>query len=317
MHSTTHPPHENTNSSNRETKSKLHITFFAGAIRRHHQLHLSNTKPEPRGILKNKRNSPRREIHQTPIHHYQLPSHQSLPLQITTETPNSPPLPNQPHHRGSKSRQPRNHHTTAFKHHSPQSPPSKAVAPPSLEETLAAAPFISSRPRHGKVAVTGQARWLDTRLTVARRTVKTVSEDEDQAAITALREWIQGYCGQNSDLAQDIRTRNAVNDLRARLMACDLERRIWHESCTANVLTEQEAMGFSVEAVESERYGIARGEDQLDEVDIGGWAEVSRPTFVSHNLTLEGKATAGELRNLWRVNEEMLVQTGEKLQKEA
>ncbi|GAB2225782.1 hypothetical protein Droror1_Dr00021548, partial [Drosera rotundifolia] len=110
---------------------------------------------------------------------------------------------------------------------------------------------------------------------------------QDQAVITALRERIQGYCGQNSDLAQDIRTRNALNDLRARLMAFDLERRMQHESCTADVLKEEEAEGFSDEAVESERYGIARGEDQLDEVDIGGSTEAFRPTFVSHNLTPE------------------------------
>ncbi|GAB2230829.1 hypothetical protein Droror1_Dr00015123, partial [Drosera rotundifolia] len=92
---------------------------------------------------------------------------------------------------------------------------------------------------------------------------------QDQVAITALREQIQGYCDQNSDLAQDIRTHNAVNDLRVKLMAYDLERRILHESCTADVVTEEEDEGFSNEAVESERYGIARGEDQLDEVDIG------------------------------------------------
>ncbi|GAB2232934.1 hypothetical protein Droror1_Dr00012003 [Drosera rotundifolia] len=69
------------------------------------------------------------------------------------------------------------------------------------------------------------------------------------------------------------------------LMAYDLERRLRHKSCTANVLTEEEAEGFSDKAVEPERYGIARGEDQLDEVDIGGSTEASRPTFVSHNLT--------------------------------
>ncbi|GAB2253909.1 hypothetical protein Droror1_Dr00021718 [Drosera rotundifolia] len=126
---------------------------------------------------------------------------------------------------------------------------------------------------------------------------------QDQAAITALRKRIQGYCCQNSNLAQDIRTRNAVNDLWARLMAYNLEQRMWHESCTANVLTEEEAEGFSEEAVKSERYGIARGEDQLDEVDIRGSAEASRPTFVSHNLTPEaGRNRSSSAReDAWRL----------------
>ncbi|GAB2209318.1 hypothetical protein Droror1_Dr00026528 [Drosera rotundifolia] len=47
-----------------------------------------------------------------------------------------------------------------------------------------------------------------------------------EAAITALRERLQNYCGRDSDLAQDIRTRNAVSSLWTRLMAFELERRM-------------------------------------------------------------------------------------------
>ncbi|GAB2223183.1 hypothetical protein Droror1_Dr00017321, partial [Drosera rotundifolia] len=106
-----------------------------------------------------------------------------------------------------------------------------------------------------------------------------------QAAITALRKRIKGYCGRDSDLAQDLKTRNAMNNLRARLMAYDLERRVRHESFTADILTEEEPKDFRSDMADTEQDKIARGEDQLDEVDIGGSAETSRPTFVSHNLT--------------------------------
>ncbi|GAB2209783.1 hypothetical protein Droror1_Dr00027008, partial [Drosera rotundifolia] len=105
-----------------------------------------------------------------------------------------------------------------------------------------------------------------------------------EAAITTLCERLQDYCGRDSDLAQDLRTRNAVNCLQVRLMAFDLERRMRYESCTAGVLTEEEANDFGGDMVDTERYGIARGEDLLDEVDIGELAGTPRSSFISHNL---------------------------------
>ncbi|GAB2220676.1 hypothetical protein Droror1_Dr00008341, partial [Drosera rotundifolia] len=70
-------------------------------------------------------------------------------------------------------------------------------------------------------------------------------------------------------------------------MAFDLERRIRYESCTVNVLTEEKAEGFRNDVADAERYGIAWGEDQLDEVDIGESAGTPRLTFISHNLAPE------------------------------
>ncbi|GAB2217445.1 hypothetical protein Droror1_Dr00000636, partial [Drosera rotundifolia] len=108
-----------------------------------------------------------------------------------------------------------------------------------------------------------------------------------KAIVTALRERMQGYCGRDSDLVQDRRTRNTVNSLQARLMAFDLERRMRYESCTADVLTKEEAKDFRSDVADAERYGIAWSEDQLDEVDIRELAETPRTTFISHNLAPE------------------------------
>ncbi|GAB2238996.1 hypothetical protein Droror1_Dr00024909 [Drosera rotundifolia] len=80
-----------------------------------------------------------------------------------------------------------------------------------------------------------------------------------EVAVTALRKRLQNYCGRNSDLAQDLRTQNTISSLRARILAFDLERRMRYESCTADILTEEEAKDFRSDIVDTERYGIAQG----------------------------------------------------------
>ncbi|GAB2216807.1 hypothetical protein Droror1_Dr00024587, partial [Drosera rotundifolia] len=60
-----------------------------------------------------------------------------------------------------------------------------------------------------------------------------------------------------------------------------------YESCTVAVLTEEEDKDYGGDVVDTERYEIARGEDPLDELDIGEWVETPRPTFISHNLAPE------------------------------
>ncbi|GAB2238942.1 hypothetical protein Droror1_Dr00024855 [Drosera rotundifolia] len=89
---------------------------------------------------------------------------------------------------------------------------------------------------------------------------------KDKADVTTLRNRLKSYYGRNSDLAREFKTRDAVNTLRARLLAFDLEHRVRHESCTADVLLEEEAKDLRSDVVEAERFRIARGEDQLDEV---------------------------------------------------
>ncbi|GAB2211987.1 hypothetical protein Droror1_Dr00025327 [Drosera rotundifolia] len=57
-----------------------------------------------------------------------------------------------------------------------------------------------------------------------------------------------------------------------------------YKSCTADVLTKEEDKDSGDYVVGIERYRIARGEDPLDEVDIGESAGAPRLTFISHNL---------------------------------
>ncbi|GAB2209733.1 hypothetical protein Drorol1_Dr00026956, partial [Drosera rotundifolia] len=105
-----------------------------------------------------------------------------------------------------------------------------------------------------------------------------------EVAIMAFCERLQGYCCEDGDLAEDLKTQNAVSVLQAKQLAFDLECRMRYESCTADVLTEEEAKNFRSDVPDVERYGIARSEDQLVEVDIGGTVETPCPTFISHNL---------------------------------
>ncbi|GAB2212630.1 hypothetical protein Droror1_Dr00020607, partial [Drosera rotundifolia] len=70
-------------------------------------------------------------------------------------------------------------------------------------------------------------------------------------------------------------------------MAFDLERTMRYESYIADVLTREEAEDFRNDATDAKGYGITRGEDQLDEVDIGESVGTPRLTFISHNLDLE------------------------------
>ncbi|GAB2232979.1 hypothetical protein Droror1_Dr00002192 [Drosera rotundifolia] len=79
----------------------------------------------------------------------------------------------------------------------------------------------------------------------------------EKAAVTALRDRLQSYCGQGSDLAQDFRTQDAMNALRARLLAFDLEHRARFKSCTADVLPEEETKDLRSDIIDTERYGIS------------------------------------------------------------
>lgn len=66
-----------------------------------------------------------------------------------------------------------------------------------------------------------------------------------------------------------------------------MKHRVRHETCIADVLSEEDAKDLGGDAMELERYGIARTDDPLDEVDIGGSTDSSRPTFISQYLALE------------------------------
>ncbi|GAB2239528.1 hypothetical protein Droror1_Dr00025441, partial [Drosera rotundifolia] len=83
------------------------------------------------------------------------------------------------------------------------------------------------------------------------------------------------------------RTRDAVRALWARLLAFDIEHRAGHEACATDVVPVEGTEDLDGDVADAERYGIARGDDPLTEVDFGGLGEIPRPTFISQYLAPE------------------------------
>ncbi|GAB2231131.1 hypothetical protein Droror1_Dr00027419 [Drosera rotundifolia] len=78
-----------------------------------------------------------------------------------------------------------------------------------------------------------------------------------------------------------------MHALRAKLLAFDMEYRARHEVYAADVLPVEDAEDLGGDAADAERYGIACGDDLLDEVDIGGLDETPCPIFISQYLAPE------------------------------
>ncbi|GAB2248959.1 hypothetical protein Droror1_Dr00012318 [Drosera rotundifolia] len=76
---------------------------------------------------------------------------------------------------------------------------------------------------------------------------------KDEAAVTALRDRRRSYCGRDSELAQDLRTRDIVSTLRDRLLAYDLKHRARRKSFTVDVLPEEEAKDLRSDVADAER----------------------------------------------------------------
>ncbi|GAB2212773.1 hypothetical protein Droror1_Dr00020759 [Drosera rotundifolia] len=76
---------------------------------------------------------------------------------------------------------------------------------------------------------------------------------EDKSAFTALHDRLQSYYGRDSEWAQDLRTRDAVSTLQARLFAYDLEHRARHKSCTVDIFPEEEAKEWRGDVTDAKR----------------------------------------------------------------
>ncbi|GAB2213563.1 hypothetical protein Droror1_Dr00017873, partial [Drosera rotundifolia] len=63
-----------------------------------------------------------------------------------------------------------------------------------------------------------------------------------------------------------------------------MECRARHEACAVDVLPVEDVEDLGDDVSDTDRFGIARGDDPLDEVDIGGLDGTPRPTFISQYL---------------------------------
>ncbi|GAB2231081.1 hypothetical protein Droror1_Dr00027368 [Drosera rotundifolia] len=84
------------------------------------------------------------------------------------------------------------------------------------------------------------------------------------------------------------------------LLAFDMEHRARHVAYAADVLPVEDVEDLGGDATDAGRYGIARGDDPLDEVDIGGMDETTRPTFISQHLAPKVRASFISLLSTFR-----------------
>ncbi|GAB2217264.1 hypothetical protein Droror1_Dr00000436, partial [Drosera rotundifolia] len=68
------------------------------------------------------------------------------------------------------------------------------------------------------------------------------------------------------------------------LLAFDTEHKTRHEACAADVFPMKDAKDLGGDAADAKRYGITRGDDPLDEIDIGEMDGTTRPTLINQYL---------------------------------